>query len=286
MGQAGFLCPTMPKKYGGRGGDFLYSEIVVQELIKTRQTGLLPFVHSDVIVPYITSYGSEELKHKYLPGCVTGDIVTAVAMTEPDAGSDLSSMTTTAVEDGDTVVINGSKTFISNGINADLIILAAKDPAVDDPFQSVSIYAFDADTPGFKRGRNLDKMGFYSQDTAELFFNNCSIPKKNMLGEKGGGFIMLMEKLQQERLVCAMSGIAFAETIFSYCVNFCKTTTDAKGKPLSKQQAIQFALVEMATEIKLGRTFVDKLLVDHMEKLPVAIETRSEERRVGKECRL
>ena len=178
MGQAGFLCPTMPKKYGGRGGDFLYSEIVVQELIKTRQTGLLPFVHSDVIVPYITSYGSEELKHKYRQGCVTGDIVTAVAMTEPDAGSDLSSMTTTAVEDGDTVVINGSKTFISNGINADLIILAAKDPAVDDPYQSVSIYAFDADTPGFKRGRNLDKMGFYSQDTAELFFNNCSIPKK------------------------------------------------------------------------------------------------------------
>ena len=210
MGQAGFLCTDVPPQYGGLGGDFLYSVIVAEELSKTPQSGLAATLHSDIVVPYIGKFGSEELKQKYLPGCVSGEIVTALAMTEPDAGSDLAGMKTAAVEEGDQVVIDGSKTFISNGILADLIVVAARDPAIDDPYQALSLYVVESDTPGFSRGRHLEKMGMWSQDTAELFFTKCRIPIQNRLGEKGVGFLQLMEKLQPERLVCAVGAIAGA----------------------------------------------------------------------------
>ncbi|KJS32255.1 MAG: acyl-CoA dehydrogenase [Desulfatitalea sp. BRH_c12] len=271
MGQAGFLCPTVAPEFGGLGGDFLYALIVAEELSRTGQTGLIASLHSDITVPYIDAFGSAELKRRYLPGCVSGDIVTAIAMTEPGAGSDLAAMQTTAVEDGDEVVLNGSKTFISNGVICDLVVLAARDPATVDKHQAVSLYVVEADTPGFKKGRQLDKMGWHSQDTAELFFNDCRIPVRNRLGEKGAGFFLLMEKLQQERLACAMGAVAAAEHIVAYTVDYCKRT-EAGGKPLSRSQAVQFALVEMTTELKVSRTFMEKLIADHMEKKTIIVE--------------
>ncbi|MEN8244421.1 MAG: acyl-CoA dehydrogenase family protein [Thermodesulfobacteriota bacterium] len=272
MGQSGFLCTDIDPSYGGMGGDFLYSVIVTEELSYTFHTGLAAGLHSDVVVPYISAFGSEELKRKYLPGCVSGDIISAVAMTEPGAGSDLAGMSTTAEQEGNEVVINGSKTFISNGINADVVIVAAKDPAVENPHQALSLYIIETGTPGFERGRHLEKMGWRSQDTAELFFSKCRIPAANRLGEKGQGFLMLMQKLQQERLVCAVGAVTAAERIVEWMIDYCKKTT-VSGKPLSKPQANQFALVEMATEVKLGRTFMEKLVADHMEGREVIIET-------------
>ncbi len=213
MGQAGFLCTEVAPDYGGMGGDFLYAVIVTEEISRTYQNGLVASVHSDIVVPYITAFGSDEIKKKYLPGCVCGDIVSAVAMTEPDAGSDLAGITTSAVEEGNKVILNGSKTFITNGIIADLVVLAARDPAVEDPYQAISLYVVESGTPGFEKGRRLKKMGLWSQDTAELFFSRCRIPKTNRLGKKGEGFLMLMQKLQQERLICAVWAVAAAERI-------------------------------------------------------------------------
>jgi alkylation response protein AidB-like acyl-CoA dehydrogenase len=272
MGQKGFLCMDVAPEYGGQGADFLYSVTVLEELTRTWHTGLAAALHNDIVVPYISSYGSEELKKKYLPGCVSGDIITAVAMTEPDAGSDLAGIRTAAVEEDDEVVIDGSKTFISNGINADLVVMAARDPAVEDPYQAISLYLVESGTPGFERGRHLEKMGMWSQDTAELFFSKCRIPKKNRLGDKGMGFLMLMGKLQPERLVCALGAVAAAERILEWTLDYCKTT-EVQGKPLSKAQATQFTLVELTTEVKIGRTFIDKLISDHMEGKDIIIET-------------
>ena len=272
IGKAGFLCPTIAPEYGGIGGDFLYSIIVAEELSHTAHSGLAGNLHSDVIVPYLDSFGSKEQKEKYLPGCVSGDIITAIAMTEPDAGSDLAGMKTTAIEEGDHIVINGSKTFISNGINCDLIILAAIDPTITNKHGAVSLYLLEANTPGFKRGRQLEKMGWNSQDTAELFFSGCRIPKTNRLGDAGSGFFQLMVKLQQERLVCAMGAVFMAERIMEFITDYCKNTT-VNNKPLVRSQAVQFAIVEMTTDVKLGRTFVEKLCADHMEGEDVVIET-------------
>ena len=272
MGQGGFLCPDVPVEYGGMGGDFLHAFIAAEEMAATGITGLATPLHSDIVVPYMSSFGSEELKKRFLPGCVSGDIITAVAMTESGAGSDLASIATTAVEEGDDVVIDGSKTFISNGLNADLVVVAAKDPAVENPYEALSLYVVESDTPGFSTGRHLEKMGMWSQDTAELFFSKCRIPVKNRLGDKGMGFLMLMDKLQQERLVCAIMGVTGAERILDWTMDYCKQTT-VSGKPLSKSQAVQFALVEMSTDVRLGRTFVEKLVADHMEKKEIIADT-------------
>jgi alkylation response protein AidB-like acyl-CoA dehydrogenase len=272
MGENGFLCTGVDRKYGGLGGDFRYSVIVAEELAKTRQTGLSATLHSDVVVPYIESYGSPAIKEKYLPACVSGRIITAIAMTEPDAGSDLAAISTTAVEDGEMVLISGAKTFISNGINADLVIVAARAPETDDPYQALSLYVVESGTPGFTRGRRLSKMGFHSQDTAELFFSNCRIPKDNRLGQKGQGFFMLVEKLQQERLATAVAAQPAAELILEATMTYCKNTV-VSGKPLSKRQSVQHALVEMAAEVKVGRTFIDKLVMDHVEGRNIIVET-------------
>jgi acyl-CoA dehydrogenase len=193
-------------------------------------------------------------------------------MTEPDAGSDLAGMRNLAEEDGDTVVLNGAKTFISNGLLCDLVIVAARDADLDNPHLGLSLFLVEDGTEGFKRGRHLEKMGWHSQDTAELFFTNCRIPATSRLGAKGYGFIMMMEKLQQERIVAALGAVAAAERIMEWTVDFCKKHQDG-GKPLSKRQAVQFALVELLTEVKLGRTFVDKLIADHMEGRNVVVET-------------
>ena len=271
MGEQGFLCTDIPEEYGGAGGDFLYSVIVCEELVKSNFSGLAASLHSDICVPYISAFASEEQKRKYLPGCVSGDIITAVAMTEPNAGSDLAKMKTTTVEDGDDIILNGQKTFISNGINSDLVIVAARDPDVKQEHQAVDLYLVEAGTPGFEKGKQLKKIGWHSQDTAELYFTDCRIPKGNRLGEKGSGFIKLMMKLQQERLVCSIGAVIAAEFILELTIRYCKER-NAFGRPISKFQHVQFELVEMATETKLGRTFLDKLIMDHIEGKNVVVE--------------
>ena len=272
MGRAGFLCPWVSPQYGGLGGDYLYSVIVTEELSHTGQTGLAAGLHSDVVVPYIDSYATPEIKARYLPGCVSGDLVTAVAMTEPGHGSDLAGMETTALESTDGIVLDGSKTFISNGIIADLVVVAARNPGIDNPYEGISLYLVESGTPGFARGRHLEKMGWRSQDTAELFFSGCRIPPGNRLGAKGAGFLMLMEKLQPERLMAAVGAVAGAERILEGIMAHCRETV-VSGKPLVKSQSVRFALVEMATEVKLGRTFLDTLIADHMAGESVIVET-------------
>lgn len=270
MGEQGFLCMDVPEAYGGFGADFLYSVILIEELTRTGNTGLAAPLHSDIVVPYITSFASEELKQKYLPGCVSGEVITAIAMTEPNTGSDLSAIRTTAVADGDHVVLNGQKTFISNGINCGLLVLAAKDPTVENPYQAIDLYLVEDGTPGFEKGNRIKKVGWHSQDTAELFFSDCRIPKENRLGQKGSGFMMLMEKLQQERLVCCIMAVAAAERMLDMTMAYCKER-NAFGRPLSKFQNTQFRIVEMATEVRLGRTFVEKLVMDHVEGANVVV---------------
>ena len=271
MGEQGFLCTDVPEEYGGVGGDFLYSVIVCEELVKSNFSGLAASLHSDICVPYISAFASEEQKRKYLPGCVSGDIITAVAMTEPNAGSDLAKIKTTAAEDGEHIVLNGQKTFISNGINCDLLIVAARDPAVKQEHQAVDLYLVEAGTPGFEKVKQIKKIGWHSQDTAELYFTDCRIPKKNRLGDKGSGFLKLMMKLQQERLVCAMAAVIAAEYMLDFTIKYCKER-NAFGRPISKFQHVQFEIVEMATEAKLGRTFIDKLIMDHIEGKNIVVE--------------
>jgi acyl-CoA dehydrogenase len=271
MGENGFLCMQLPERYGGLDADFLYSVILMEELAHTNHFGLAAYLHSDIVIPYITAYASEELKDKYLQGCVSGDIITAIAMTEPNTGSDLAAIRTNAKEDGDHVVINGQKTFISNGIICDLVVLAVRNPKVDNPHKALDLYLVEAGTPGFEKGKKIKKIGWHSQDTAELYFNDCRVPKANRLGQEGSGFRMLMEKLQQERLVCCVGAQALAERALEWTVKYCRERT-AFGKPISKFQNTQFKIVEMATEIKLGRTFLDKLIVDHMEGRDVVME--------------
>jgi acyl-CoA dehydrogenase len=271
MGDQGFLCMQVSPDYGGLGVDFLYSVILAEELVRSNHSGLAAGLHSDVVVPYIESFGSEDIKRKYLPGCVSGDIITAIAMTEPNAGSDLAGMKTTAVEDGDHVVINGQKTFISNGINCDLIVLAARNPAIPNPHHGIDLYVVEAGTPGFEKGRKLKKIGWHSQDTAELFFNDCRVPVAHRLGTPGSGFLMLMQKLQQERLMVVIGAVAAAERMLEMTIKYCKERT-AFGKPISKFQHTQFQIVEMATEVKLARTFLDKLIMDHIEGNNIVVE--------------
>lgn len=272
LGSEGFLCPWVAPKYGGQGKDFLYSVIMIETLAEINYLALFSYLHSDVVVPYIDSFGSEEIKQRYLPGCVSGDIITAVGMTEPDAGSDLAALGTTAVEAGREVVINGSKTFISNGVNCDLVVLAAKDPQASSPHKAISLYLVEARTAGFDKGTPFVKMGLHSQDTTDHFFNNCRIPRGNRLGEKGTGFAMLMQKLQQERLVCAIEAMAMGKFALDWTMGHLKQTGSA-GNGLAGSQPVQFALAEMATKVSLGKTYLDRLIADHMAGKNVTIET-------------
>jgi acyl-CoA dehydrogenase len=214
---------------------------------------------------------SEEQKKKYLPLCISGDMITAIAMTEPTAGSDLAGIKTTAREDGDSFILNGQKTFISNGINCDLVIVAAKDSQTADPHKAVDLFMVEAGTPGFEKGKKIKKIGWHSQDTAELYFQDCRIPKENRLGARGTGFKNLMRNLQQERLICAIGEVATAEFILAETIKYCKQR-EVFGKPLTKFQNTQFAIAEMATEVRIGRTFVDKLIVDHWQNNNIVVD--------------
>ncbi|MEH6945814.1 acyl-CoA dehydrogenase family protein [Bacillus sp. JJ634] len=263
LGENGFLCPEVSEDYGGVGGDFGLSIILSEELGRVG-AGLSGMgTHSNIVVPYLNSFGTDEQKQKYLPGCVSGDIITAIAMTEPGAGSDLANIRTTAIKDGDDYIINGQKTFITNGILSDLIIVACKtDPQASPPHKGVSLFLVERDTPGFSRGRKLDKVGMHSQDTAELIFEDVKVPAANLLGEEGQGFKYLMAKLQQERILAAIGGQVAAEDMLELTLQYVKER-EAFGKPISKFQNTQFTLAEIATEVQVGRTFIDQLVVRH-----------------------
>jgi len=265
FGSQGFLCPWLPEEYGGSGADFLYSFILAEELARTHCGGFFFPLHSDIIVPYLFTYGNDEQKQRWLPGCVTGDCITALAMTEPGTGSDLAAIRTTAVKDGDSYVINGQKTFISNGINCDLVIVAARTNLnAASPYEGMSLIVVEDGTPGFEKGRKLDKIGLHSQDTSEMSFVDCRVPAKNLLGAEGHGFYFLMEKLQQERLVCAMGSQVGAEEALRLTIEYTKTR-EAFGRPISRFQYISFELAKMATEVEVGRAFLESLLIDHLE---------------------
>ena len=270
-GAQGFLCPWVDPKYGGSGVDFAYSAIIDEEIIRAGSSGFAMSLHNDICVPYIGSYGTEEQKERWLPGCVSGDIVTALSMTEPNTGSDLAAIKTTAIRDDGYYVLNGQKTFVSNGILCDLVIVAVKtDPK--STHGGISLLVVEAGTPGFEKGRKLDKMGLHSQDTAELSFTDCRVPAANLLGQESQGFYYLMEKLQQERLVCAIGSQAAAEMVLEETVKYTQERT-AFGKPICKFQNTQFKLVEVATEIELGRVFLDRLIAEHIAGTPIIKET-------------
>ncbi|MBX3182538.1 MAG: acyl-CoA dehydrogenase family protein [Polyangiaceae bacterium] len=263
-GEGGFLCPWLPEEYGGAGGDFLHSCIVIEELARAYESGFAVGLHSDIVTPYIAEFGSEAQRARYLPGCASGEIITAIAMTEPGTGSDLAGIQTTAVKDGDGYVINGAKTFISNGTLCDVCIVAAKtDTNPDNKHQALSLFLVDAETPGFIKGKKLKKMGMPSQDTAELMFEDCRVPAEARLGEEGMGFLMLMRKLQQERLVVAVGSQAAAEQVLMDTIAYVKERT-AFGRPLSKLQNTKFKLAACATEVEVGRAFLDRLTLEHV----------------------
>jgi acyl-CoA dehydrogenase len=263
-GEQGFLGANAPEEYGGAGADFLYDAIIMEELARVRGHDLMISLHSDICMPYLTSYGSEEQKRKYLPGAISGELLLGLAMTEPGTGSDLANVQTKALRDGDDYVVNGAKTFISNGQLADLFIVVAKtDPEADPPHNGVSLLLVEADSPGFERGRNLEKIGLKGQDTSELFFHDCRVPLQNLLGQEGQGFKMLMEKLQQERLSIAVGSIAACRTSLEDTIAYVKERK-AFGRPLARFQNTQFKLAELATEIEIGQAFVDKLLAAHV----------------------
>ncbi len=263
-GEMGFLCPWVEEEYGGAGADFGYSVIIIEELARYGTNVMFP-LHSDIVVPYIHTFGSPDQKKKWLPGCVSGEIITAVAMTEPNAGSDLAAITTTARREGDHYVINGAKTFISSGHNCDLVIVACKtNPQADPAYTGVSLIVVEDGAQGFIKGRRLKKMGLKSQDTTELFFEDCRVPAENLLGSENAGFLYLMQKLQQERLVCAVGAQAGAEKILREAVEYSQSRK-VFGKPVSKHQHNTYKIVEMATEVELGRVFIDRLVEDHME---------------------
>jgi acyl-CoA dehydrogenase len=264
MGEEGFLGACAPEEYGGAGADFLYDAIVMEELSNIRAHALMMSLHSDICMPYIISYGSEEQKRKYLPGAIAGEILLGIGMTEPGTGSDLAAVQTRAIRDGDHYVLNGAKTFISNGQIGDLFIVVAKiDPDAQPPHRGIALLLVEAETPGFVRGRKLDKIGLKGQDTSELFFQDCRVPVENLLGQEGQGFRMLMEKLQQERLCIAVSSIASCRRALEDTLEYVKQR-HAFGQPIARFQNTQFVLAELATQVEVGQAFVDKLLAAHL----------------------
>lgn len=264
MGEQGFLCPDIEEKYGGSNVDWGFSVIINEELERVGSGMVGIGLHNDIVVPYITAYGTDEQKERWLPKCAAGEIITAIAMTEPGAGSDLAGIRTTARLEGDHYIVNGEKTFITNGIHSDLIIIACKtDPHAVPRHKGVSLLAVERGTEGFSRGRKLNKVGLHCQDTAELIFEDCRVPKENLIGEEGKGFLYLMKKLQQERLVVAIAAQVAAEEMLNLTINYVKNR-EAFGKPISQFQNTQFKIAEMATDIEMGRVFLDQLITEHM----------------------
>jgi alkylation response protein AidB-like acyl-CoA dehydrogenase len=266
-GAQGLLCFDVAEEYGGPGvSDFRYNLVLAEELTRAGAHGPGFPVHTDIIVPYLSSLGTEEQKRRWLPGCVTGDTVTAIAMTEPGAGSDLQGIRTSAVDKGDHYVLNGSKTFISNGILADLVIVVARtDGQVDGGLghRGISLLVVERGMAGFERGKNLAKVGLHAQDTAELFFDDVVVPKENLLGAEGTGFASLMDNLPQERLSIAVMAAAACEAVLELCLAYAKER-EAFGRPIGTFQHNRFLVAEMATEAHIARVFVDDCVRRHL----------------------
>lgn len=261
-GDQGFLMIWPDEKYGGLGdNDFRYEQIIMEENTRAGTGEWFSTLHSRLVGPYLQRFGSEEQRERFLPGCVRGETILAVAMTEPDAGSDLSGMRSHAKDMGDHFVLNGSKTYISNGINADLVVVAAKTDPENNPY-SVGLFLVERGMPGFERGRNLDKMGMKAQDTAELFFNDVKIPKENVLGDPAKGFYYLMEGLAEERLIAATGYVTHARHAFNLTRDFVMQRK-VFGKPLSHKQNTQFKLAELDTEIDIMQVYVEHCIDLH-----------------------
>jgi acyl-CoA dehydrogenase len=291
FGEAGYLGAHAPEEYGGAGGDFLYDAIIMEELARVRAHALQSSLHTDICMPYLLTYGSEEQKRRWVPAAIAGECILAIAMTEPGTGSDLANVQTRALRDGDHYVLNGAKTFISNGQLADLVIVVAKtDPDSKPPHDGISLILVEGNTPGFRRGRNLEKLGLKGQDTSELSFENCRVPVKNLLGREGQGFKMLMAQLQQERLCIGISSMASCRRALDDTIAYVKERR-AFGKPIAAFQNTQFKLAELAAEVEIGQAFVDKLLAAHVRGEDIVTEvsmakfwTTDLQKRLTSEC--
>lgn len=262
MGDKGFLCTLIPEQYGGVGADELYAATLLEEQYRLGMTGAGFSLHSDIIAPYLLRYGTEAQKLEWLPRMASGEAIAAIGMTEPSGGSDVKAMRTTAIRDGDSYVINGQKTFISNGWTADLLVLAAKtDPAAGA--RGISLFLIDTSLPGYQRGRKLDKIGCHAQDTSELFFDDLRVPSSALLGAEGAGFGMMMANLPWERLIIAINTIAVAEGALEWTLDHVKER-EIFGKRLIDLQNTRFQLARCKTEIEVGRAFVDRCLQAQM----------------------
>ena len=272
LGELGGLCPMAEEKYGGLVGDHLFQTIVTEELAYRAFSGLLVAVHNDLVFPYIQWYGTEEQKIKWIPKMITGEILTGLAMTEPGAGSNLAAIQTKAVKKGDKYVVNGAKTFISNGATADLFIVAVRTTKTGllnpDPRKGISMLVITADMPGFDRGKIFDKVGCHSQGTSELFFQDVEVPVQNLIGEENRGWIYMMEKLQTERIAVAVGSVAAARGALDITKEYVQTRK-IFDKPVAAFQNTKFQLAECATDVEIGQSFLDDILVRHMagEKL-------------------
>lgn len=289
MGEQGYLGCNMPEEWGGAGADFLFEAIIMEELAYARAHCVQASLNTDIVMPYLETYGTQEQKERFLRPAIAGDCLLAIAMTEPSTGSDLASVQTKAIRDGDEYVINGAKTFISNGQNADLVVVVAKtDPTARHA--GMSLVLVESDRPGFERGRNLDKIGLKGQDTSELFFNDCRVPTTNLLGGEGQGFKMLMEKLQQERLCICIGSIASVRRSLDDTLAYVKQRT-AFGQSIGQFQNTQFKLAELETHYEVGQAFTDKLLTAHVRGDDIVTEvsmgkywTSDLQKRVASEC--
>jgi alkylation response protein AidB-like acyl-CoA dehydrogenase len=263
-GEQGFLCPMVSEEYGGIGADFLYSVVVSEEISRAGLTGIGWGLHTEIVAPYIEHYGSEEMKQRLLPKMVSGERIGAIAMSEPGAGSDLQGVKTNAVKDGDHYILNGSKTFITNGQNADIVIVVAKtDPSKGA--KGTSLLIVEEGMEGFQKGKNLKKVGMKAQDTSELFFQDVKVPVENLIGDEGMGFIYLMQELPQERLGIAINGLAMAESAFEHTLDYVKERK-AFGQRVADFQNTQFKLAEMRTKLDVARAYVDRCLEMHLKK--------------------
>lgn len=263
-GEMGFLCPCAPIEYGGSGADFLYAAIMMEELGRSGCMGPGFPLHSDIAAPYILHYGTEEQKKLWIPKLASGQTIAAIAMTEPSAGSDLQGIKTTAVRQAEHYIVNGSKTFITNGYMSDLVIVVVKTGAADAGSKAFSLLLMDSGMTGFTKGKLLKKIGLKSQDTCELFFDQVKVPVTNLLGKEGEGFNYLMQSLPQERLLVGILGIAVAETALEKTIQYTKERITF-GKPVAAFQNTRFKLAELATEIQMGQIFVDKCIELHLK---------------------
>ncbi|MBP2704910.1 acyl-CoA dehydrogenase family protein [Microbispora sp. RL4-1S] len=257
-GELGMFGFSIPEEYGGSGiSDFRYNTVVVEEIIRAGASGLGFGLHNDIMAPYLVDMTNDEQKRRWLPGFAAGELITAIAMTEPGAGSDLQGVRTTARREGDHYVVNGQKTFITNGINSDLVVVVAKtDPEAGA--KGTTLLVVERGMEGFTRGRNLEKVGMHAQDTAELFFDDVRVPVANRLGDADGqGFVQLMVNLPQERLSIAVAAVAAAETVLESTIEYCRNRT-AFGRSIGKFQHTRFLLAELATEVEIARHYVDK----------------------------